>query len=58
MRRSWDKIQTEARQAAVFLQEPTPEVLSTELAGLGDGSTSGKTREKVVEAWKTQEQRS
>ena len=50
MERSWSKIQVEARQAEVFLQEPMPEALATQLAGLGGGSTSGKTRERVVEA--------
>ena len=50
MKRSWNKIQSEAQQSAQFLQEPIPEVLSTQLAGLGEGSTSGKTRGKIVEA--------
>ena len=34
MRRSWEKIQLEAQQAAEFLQEPIPEALATPLAGL------------------------
>jgi len=40
----------EARQAATWLGEEVPEVLATPLEGLGDGSTSGSTRGKVVEA--------
>ena len=50
MRRSWEKIQQEARQSSTWLQEPVPEVLTTALEGLGEGSTSGKTRGRVVEA--------
>ena len=50
MKRSWESIQQEARHSAAWLQEPVPEVLSTPLAGFGDGSTTGKTRGRVVEA--------
>ena len=50
MRRSWEKIQLEARQTSDWLQEPMPEVITTPLVGLGEGSTSGKTRGRVVEA--------
>ena len=50
MKRSWGKIQQEAQQACLWLQEPLPEALSSQLAGLGDGSTSGETRKRLVEA--------
>ena len=50
MRRSWSRIQLEASQSADFLQEPTPEILSTQLESLGGGSTTGETRKKIVDA--------
>ena len=50
MRRSWTKIQQEAQDSSLWLQEPLPEALSTELEGFGEGSTSGKTRGRIVEA--------
>ena len=50
LRRVWERISAEARQCANFLGEEVPELLRVEIQGLGDGSVSGATRGRIVQA--------
>ena len=46
----WGVIRLEAMQCAKYLQEEVPEVFKAIAVGVGEGSVSGATRTKVVEA--------
>ena len=50
MRRAWDTLTREAREAAEWLGSDVEQVFSVPLAGLGEGSVSGKTRGDIVSA--------
>ena len=50
LKRSWGRIRIEAFRSAEYIAEDVPEVLSSLVQGLGNGSVSGETRKKVVEA--------
>ena len=50
LRRSWNRIQLEARQSATWLGEEVPGVLDTPIEGVGEGSIDGSTRGKVTQA--------
>ena len=50
LRTSWERIQNEARISAEWLGEEIPGVLNVAVEGIGDGSVSGDTQGKVVEA--------
>ena len=50
LRTIWERIQNEARISAEWLGEEIPGVLNVAVEGIGDGSVSGDTRGKVVEA--------
>ena len=50
LRRSWLTMMTEAEQCATYLGEEVPEVMRQRLIGLGDGSVSGATRGRIVQA--------
>ena len=50
VRRVWSTLQGEARASADFLGEEVPSILASPVEGIGDGSTSGETRGKVVTA--------
>ena len=50
VRRVWSSVQGEARASADFLGEEMPSPLSSTVEGIGDGSTTGETRAKVVPA--------
>ena len=50
MKRAWDTLTREAREAADWLGSEADHVFSVPLAGLGEGSVSGKTRGDIVSA--------
>ena len=50
MRQAWQQITVEGQQAASLLGEELPQFLATPLSGLGEGSVSGATRGRIVEA--------
>ena len=50
MTRAWDMLVREAREAAEWLGSETEHVFTVPLAGLGEGSVTGKTRGKIVSA--------
>ena len=47
---AWDKLQSEARSAANWLDIEIPDIFSTNSEGIGHGSVTGATRGKVVSA--------
>ena len=50
MTRAWDMLVREAREAAEWLGSETEHVFTVPLAGLGEGSVTGKTRGEIVSA--------
>ena len=50
IREIWECIQQEAHSASEWLGEEVPEILLTLVEGIGDGSVTGGTRGKIVEA--------
>ena len=50
IRRVWNNIQKEANDSAGWLGEEVPSILATPVEGIGNGSESGSTRGKIVEA--------
>ena len=50
MRRAWEILTSEAREAAGWLGAEVEHVFTVPLAGLGEGSVTGKTRGEVVSA--------
>ena len=50
LRREWGRIRLEAIQCSRYLTEEVPEVFRAIDEGVGDGSVSGATRTRVVEA--------
>ena len=50
LKRSWDTLSMEAREAAAWLNKEIEDVFKTPLEGIGDGSVTGDTRRKIVDA--------
>ena len=50
LREIWERIQVEAVESAEWLGEEVPSALDWAVEGIGDGSVSGDSRSKVVEA--------
>ena len=50
MTRAWEILTAEATEAAEWLGTEVEKVFTGSLAGLGDGSVSGKTRGEITSA--------
>ena len=50
MRRAWEILTSEAREAADWLDSEVEHVFSVPIAGIGEGSVTGKTRGEIVSA--------